>query len=172
MDLKNSKRIIIIGSGGSGKSTLAKKLGIMTGIPVIHLDKEFWKPNWVETPRDEWIEKQNNLIKDKEWIIDGNYGRTMELRFIVADTVIFLDINRWICIFRAIERWVTNIGKTRTDMGEGCPEKIDFEFLKWIYSFPNKGRKKILSLVNKYSCKNIIILKNRKEINALLELNR
>ena len=47
------RRIAIIGAGGAGKSTLARQLGEVLGIEVIHLDALFWKPGWVDTPRDE-----------------------------------------------------------------------------------------------------------------------
>ena len=169
MDLSKSKRIMLVGSGGSGKSTLARRLGHITNIPVIHLDNEFWQPNWVATPRDRWIEKQKCLISGEKWILDGNYGGTMKMRFEAADTVIFLDINRWVCIYSAIKRWILNYGKTRLDMAKGCPEKIDFEFIKWIYSFPKTSNTTIVSLMEIYKDKNIVILKSRKEMRKFLD---
>src|SRR5690242_17455985 len=98
---KGMKKIILIGSGGSGKSTLARQLGNKLNIKVHHLDALFWKPNWEGVPREEQIAVQNNLIKDEKWIIDGNYGGTMDIRLNAADTIIFLDIHRTICIYRA-----------------------------------------------------------------------
>lgn len=100
------KKIILIGSGGSGKSTLARQLGNKLNIKVHHLDALFWKPNWEGVPREEQIAVQNNLIKDEKWIIDGNYGGTMDIRLNAADTIIFLDIHRTICIYRAFKRIV------------------------------------------------------------------
>lgn len=97
----------------------------------------------------------------------------MDLRFQAADTVIFLVINRWVCIYNAVKRWITNIGKTRPDMAKDCPEKIDFEFIKWIYTFLKTSRNKIISMIEaykfKYKDKNIIILKSRKEIHRFLK---
>jgi adenylate kinase family enzyme len=87
------KKIILIGSGGSGKSTLARKLGDKLEIDVYHLDALFWKPNWEGAPKDEQRKVQNDLVKKEEWIIDGNYGGTMDIRLNAADTVIFLDIH-------------------------------------------------------------------------------
>ena len=95
------KKIILIGSGGSGKSTLARQLGNKLNIKVHNLDALFWKPNWEGVPREEQITVQNNLIKDEKWIIDGNYGGTMGIRLNAADTIIFLDIHRTICVYRA-----------------------------------------------------------------------
>ena len=73
------KKIILIGSGGAGKSTLAKHLGEKLGIKVFHLDALLWKPNWVGVPREEQIQVQNELVKNEQWIIDGNYGATMDI---------------------------------------------------------------------------------------------
>lgn len=169
MNLAGYYRIIIIGCGGSGKSTLASELGKIIHIPVIHLDKEFWNPGWKETPRPLWIVKQESLISKEKWIIDGNYTGTMELRFSAADLVIFLDINTITCTISVIKRWITNIGKTRIDMGNGCPEKIDFEFLRWIWSYSKKQKPKIMVLHEKYKSIPFIVLKSRKQIKELLE---
>ena len=160
---------MIIGSGGSGKSTLSRKLGQSTGLPVFHLDKYYWNPGWIETEHDEWIKKYNQLIMQKSWIIDGNYISTMDEGIKEADTVIFLDINRLICLYRVIKRIIKNFGKSREDMAQGCPEKIDFEFFKWVWTFPIHSRPQILEKLKLPSNKDkkIIILKNRKEVSEI-----
>ncbi|MBP1925336.1 adenylate kinase family enzyme [Sedimentibacter acidaminivorans] len=161
-------RIIIIGSAGSGKSYLSKKIAEITGHPLIHLDNEFWKPGWVETPRDEWIEKQKNIIASDKWIIDGNYASTLDIRFEACDVIIFLDINRFICILSAIKRH----GKKRTDLPDYCKEKFDkefFDFLKWIWTFPKRSKHKVLDLHKQYEDKPFIIIKRRREINSLIK---
>jgi len=125
MAIKLGKRIMIIGSGGAGKSTLARQLVALLALPVIHLDKEFWNDGWIKTPKEAWYKKQQALISAPEWIIDGNFGSSLELRLDKADTVIFLDFNRIVCICSVLKRWLTNMGKTRPDMAEECPEKND-----------------------------------------------
>ena len=167
LDLYKLKRIILVGSGGSGKSYLAKKLADITGYPMTHLDNEYWKPNWVKTLRDEWAEKQKNLISGDGWIIDGNYNSSMELRFAAADLVIFLDINRFICMWSALKRH----GKKRSDLPEYLDEKMNFEFidfLKWMWTFPKTGKKTILALHEKYPDKPFIVVKSRMEMRKLL----
>ena len=124
------KRIILIGSGGSGKSTLARQLGDKLKLNVYHLDALFWKPNWVGVPKNEQIEVQNELVEKEEWIIDGNYGGTIDIRLKSADTIIFLDVHRTICVYRAFKRMLQYRNKTRPDMGAGCKERLDFGFLK------------------------------------------
>lgn len=132
------RRVAIIGSGGAGKSTLARKLGEITGLAVIHLDREYWRPGWTETPKPEWKARVEELVTGEEWIIDGNFGGTMEIRLAAADTVVLLDFPRMLCMYRAIKRAVTYRNRTRPDMGPGCTEKLDLAFLRWIWQFPGK----------------------------------
>lgn len=100
------KRVIILGSCGAGKSVFAKKLAGFTSLPLHHLDKLYWKPYWEESDIDDFTKRLLVLINDKEWIIDGNYSRTITLRAARADTIIFLDYPRWLCIVRVLKRWL------------------------------------------------------------------
>jgi adenylate kinase family enzyme len=164
------KKIIIIGSGGAGKSTLAREIGKITGIKVIHLDKLFWKPGWISLDKEEWEKTVENIVKGDSWIIDGNYMGTMEIRLSEADTVIYLDFPRVVCLCRAFERFVKYKRKTRPDIAEGCKEKMDIEFVKWIWTFPDKVRPEILrKLEESKKNKNIIILKSNQEVRNYLE---
>ncbi|MEN1970500.1 DNA topology modulation protein [Lentibacillus sp. N15] len=164
------KKIILIGSGGSGKSTLARQLGVKLKLRVYHLDALFWKPNWVGVPRNEQWEIQNELVKNEKWIIDGNYGGTMDIRLRAADTIIFLDVHRTICVYRAFKRMLQYRNKTRPDMGEGCAERLDFGFLKWIWNYPKAKRPEILKKLAPLSTeKQIIILRTPKQIRKFLE---
>ncbi|WP_196159826.1 DNA topology modulation protein [Reinekea sp. G2M2-21] len=130
------KKIAIVGSGGAGKSTLARRLGYVLGLPVVHLDNHFWQRGWVETERSRWIEIQQGFVSQEEWIIDGNYGGTMDVRFAQADTIIYLNLSRYRCIWRAIKRRIMYHGKARPDMNNGCTERLDFQFLKWLWRYP------------------------------------
>lgn len=167
------KKIVIIGSGGSGKSTLARRLGEKFKMNVYHLDKLFWRPNWVGVPKDEQIKVQNELIKRGNWIIDGNYGGTMDIRLNAADTIIFLDISRTICVYRVFKRMLKYRNKTRPDMGEGCEERFSFEFIKWIWEYPKTKRPKILYRLEQLSKeKEVIILKSPKEVKNFLRKDK
>ncbi|WP_461205805.1 DNA topology modulation protein [Clostridium sp. DL1XJH146] len=168
--MKNiGKRIVVIGSPGSGKSTFARKLAEIIEIPLVHLDKEYWNAGWVETPRDEWIKKQKNMISAEEWIIDGNYSSTLSMRIEKADTIICFRINRVKCIQGYFKRLITNINKKRPDMAEGCPEKFDFEFMKYIWDFPKKSGKKNIEILEKNKDKQLIIFRSRGEANKFLK---
>ncbi|MEG0894713.1 MAG: topology modulation protein [Oscillospiraceae bacterium] len=163
MKISDYKRIIIIGSPGSGKSYLSNKIAKFTGYNLIHLDNEFWNPNWVKTPKAEWIEKQKEFLKPEKWVVDGHYGSTLELRFEKSDMIIFLDINVLTCLYRVIKRH----GKKRLDLPEYLEEKYDKEFfcfLKYICSFRKNNILNIISLKEKYSNKLFIRLNSRKQV--------
>ncbi len=99
-------RVVILGPGGSGKSTLAVRLGQITGLPVVELDKVFWRPGLVATPRDQWVEVQQRLVAGDAWIMDGDLGPydAVEVRLRAADTIIFLDFSLVRCAWRAVRR--------------------------------------------------------------------
>ena len=165
-----NEKVILIGSGGSGKSTLARQLGNKLNIKVHHLDALFWKPNWEGVPKEEQRTVQNELVKEDEWIIDGNYGGTMDIRMNAADTIIFLDIHRTICVYRAFKRVIQYRNKTRPDMGAGCKERFDLQFFKWIWEYPKMKRPTILKKLNQLSKdKDVIILKSTNEVRLFLE---
>lgn len=164
------KKVILIGSGGSGKSTLAKQIGTKLNLNIYHLDALFWKPNWVGVPRSEQIAVQTELVKKEEWIIDGNYGGTLDIRLHAAETIIFLDIPRTICVYRAFKRMLKFRKKTRPDMGAGCEERIDFGFLKWIWNYPKKQRPEIMKkLAGLSKEKQVVILRSPKQVQRFVE---
>ena len=163
------ERIMIIGCGGSGKSTLARQLGEKTGLPVVHLDKLFWRPGWVNITREEFDVVHNAAIEEKKWILDGNFDRTMEPRIRRCDTVVYLDFSRMACLLGVMKRILTTYGKVRPDMGDGCPERFDLEFLQWVWNFNKNKREKNYRLLEQYGDKRIYILKNRKQVKEFLE---
>lgn len=162
------ERVLVIGCGGSGKSTLSQKLGEKTGLPVVHLDKLFWHSGWVESGREEIDGKIRQEIEKDRWIIDGNYTRTLPMRLKRCDTVIYLDFSRMACILGVLKRVISTYGKVRPDMGEGCPERFDWEFLKWVWNFNRTKREKLYARLSSLPEENVIILKNRREVNRFL----
>lgn len=163
------KRVLIIGSGGAGKSTLARRLGEKTGIEVIHLDKLFWHPGWVRTEKKEWLEIVRRAIEKESWIMDGNFGSTLEMRARAADTIVFMDIPRHICIYRILKRWVMYNRDTRPDMAEGCEERFDWEFFIWVWDYPTRSKPEKELVLSRYANeKTIIRLRSNKEIEEFL----
>ena len=164
------ERVMIIGCGGAGKSTLARQLGEKTGLPVVHLDKIWWEPgNWDHMEREEFdIRLAEEMSKDR-WILDGNFNRTMEVRLEHCDTVIYLDLPRLVCLKSWIGRVIKNWGHHRPDMAPGCNEWFDPEMAGWIWNFNKKNRERYYALLNASEGKQIIILRNRRQVREFLE---
>ena len=164
------KRILIIGSSGAGKSTFSIQLSKIINIPIIHLDKEYWKSGWVKPEKDEWNNKINDLLNKEEWIMDGNFKSTLDIRLSKADTCIFLDYNRLICLFRIFKRGLFGYKNKRIDMAEGCVEKLpEISFIKFVWDYPKKSRPQIIEKMEKHKNVNKIILKNDKEADFFMK---
>jgi adenylate kinase family enzyme len=164
------KRIMVIGCGGSGKTSLACKMGQVLEIDVIHLDLLFWKPRWVETEKSKWKQIVKEVSSRKQWIIDGNYGSTIDMRLSAADTIIFLDMTRYSCLWHVFKRRILFNGRTRPDLTKGCPERLSWSFIKWIWTFPKLKRPGLLEKLD--ACKtqkNVIILQSDKEVKSFME---
>lgn len=129
------RRVLVIGSPGAGKSTFARALAIRAGLPLIHLDAHYHLPGWIEPPEAMWQERLRDLVAGDRWIIDGNYGGSMAMRLARADTVIWLDYPTLVCLGRVLRRWTVYRGRTRPDVPEGCPERLDPEFLLYVARF-------------------------------------
>lgn len=163
------KRITVIGCSGSGKSTFSRRLGEITGIPVYHLDRLFWKSGWVQEDREVFREKQAGITRRDSWIIDGHYFSTMEMRLERADLVFRFKIGRIKCILGVIKRFIYNYGKTRPDMGEGCEEKIDWEFIKYVWNFDKVQQQRTDSLLRSYPHIKVITFHSRKQAKHYLK---
>ena len=149
------KKIVLVGSPGAGKSTLAKKLGKILDIEVIHLDKYFWQKDWQEQPKDVWIDFQQHLVRIQQWIIDGTYLSTSDIRLEAADTLIFLDMPRVLCLWRVIRRHFQYTNKPRPDFSEEVLDKLDSGFImKVIWTFPHSDRKILLGKFRSFTKKN------------------
>lgn len=163
-------KIAICGFSGSGKSTLAGKLGDMYDVPVVHLDSVHFLPNWVERKKEEEIEYLTNFLDNNDsWVIDGNYTNTQyERRLAEADLIIFMLFNRFSSLHRVTKRYRTYKGKSRPDIGAGCEEKLDWEFIRWVLHDGRTHRKKQIfrESARKYKDK-VRILKNQRQLDAL-----
>ncbi|MEX1030704.1 MAG: AAA family ATPase [Paenibacillaceae bacterium] len=143
------RKVLVLGCAGSGKSTFSKNLGQIKGVPVIHLDSLYWKSGWVASSEQDWdITIDELLVNHDTYILDGNYSRTLDKRLKDTDTVFYFDFPRYLCIYRVIKRRILNHGKTRADMAEGCIEKIDLEFIRWIWNYKKRSRRKILKTLD------------------------
>ena len=157
------KKVIVIGCPGSGKSTVSRELHNRTGIPLYHLDMMYWNADKTTVEKSVFLERLSTVLEKDKWIIDGNYGSTMELRMAACDTVIFLDYPLDVCLDGIRERR----GKPRSDM-PWIETEEDSEFIEFIKNYNEQQKPKVLELLTKYSDKNIIILESREQADAFL----
>ena len=163
------RRILIIGNAGSGKSTFAKALAKKTGLPLVHLDQLYWNGHWEHVSREEFDILLQAELEKPQWIIDGNFDRTLPHRLQYCDHVFFFDIPTWLCLWGITKRLLTNYGKTRSDMGGCCPERFDknkISLYKNVFSFNRQHRKDYYKLLEN---SNVTVFRSRKQIRDFLK---
>ena len=158
------QKVLIIGSGGSGKTTLGRRIAELTGLPLVHLDALFWREGWVPTPDGEWDRVVAELINGDAWILDGNYGRVLRVRLAACDTVIFLDLPPWLCLWRILKRRFRYKGRRRPDLPEGCPERLNWEFARWVLGYRRNQRPGVLERLSDFGDKRVVILRSQSSI--------
>lgn len=164
------RRVLVIGPGGGGKSTLASRISQATGLPVIHLDAHYWREGWKPVSSDRWAEIVAELVRRPAWIMDGNYGGTLDVRIEAADTIVFLDWPRTRCIARVLRRRLAFRGRSRPSMPEGCPERLTPAFLWWIWTYPRRRRAGVLERLGRARPeKRVLVLRRRHEVEAFLQ---
>ena len=132
------ERVLVIGSPGGGKSTFARRLALLSGLPLTHLDMLFWNSDRTTVSKEEFRRRLDEVLQRDRWLIDGNYSGTMEHRMERCQTIFFLDF------------------------------PVDPEFMEFIREFPEKRRPGILALQEKYSEKHWVVFHSRGEEEAYL----
>jgi adenylate kinase family enzyme len=169
------RRVAVIGCSGAGKTRLALELGARLGLPVVHLDRLYWKPGWQESTRAEFSDRQRvELPPDRGWIVDGTYVTTMPLWLPRVDTIVLLDLPTPLCLWRALKRAWHGRGRTRADMGEGCPEHVFawsyVEFLIYIARFRSRQLPRVMHAIAAHAAHaRLIRLASDDEIAAFLD---
>lgn len=157
------KKVLVIGCPGSGKSTFSRALHKATGLPLYHLDMLNWNADRTTVPRQVFLERLNHVIQEDSWIIDGNYGSTMELRMDACDTVFFLDYPVEVCLDGVMCRK----GQPRSDM-PWIETGTDEDFLQFIRKYNSVSRPVVLELLQKYAGKSIFVFSCRSEAEIYL----
>src|SRR4051812_10804859 len=137
------RRVLVIGSSGSGKTRLTRRLAEKLGLPAIFLDVHYWRPGWQASDLASWRQRVSELVANCEWVMDGNFSETFDLRMPRADTLVWLDYPRLICLRRVLMRSLKDNGCSRPDLPDGCPEQIDLALLRWVWEFPSEQRPQI-----------------------------
>lgn len=161
------ERIAIIGCGGSGKSTVARQLGQALGLPVTHLDAVYYDETWKPLPQEEFAAQQEKLVAGERWLIEGNYASTLSIRLAAADTVIFLDLPAWTCLWGiAQRRWRYRGGQHLKD---GVFDRITWSFVRYIIGYRRTKRPKVRTLIAEHGPHvKLIALTSRRQANRLL----
>ena len=158
------RKVIVIGCPGSGKSTFAKALRRATGLPLVHLDRLFWNADRTTVDRAVFRARLDEVLRQPEWIIDGNYASTMELRMDACDTVFFLDYPTEVCLQGIRER----VGQPRSDLPWVETGDADTEFAEFVRSYAVQNRPQVLALLERYAHKNVFIFTDRARVDAFL----
>lgn len=160
------RRILVIGCSGAGKSTLSRCLAERLQLPVYHLDRLFWLPGWQQRESEEFLEEQETLLREPAWIIDGNYGSSLHLRLAACDTVVYLDLPLRTCFAGVLRRRFTRA--PRPDMTEGCPERFDWEYYRFVFNYRRQHRPRTERLLAQVRHCTIHRLRSRREVREFL----
>jgi len=165
------RRILIVGNSGGGKSTLARRLGEKLSLPVVHLDVIFWKPGWVEVGDDIFRAEVARALQAPAWICDGNFSGTWNIRMPLADTIVWIQQPRIVCLLRAVWRVASYRGRrTRPDMAPGCDEKFDPKFYRYIWTYDAKVAPRLEAALAQFGRHaRVVRLRGDREIAAFLE---
>src|SRR5579859_5120703 len=150
------KKIVIIGSPGAGKTTFARKLSPILNIKVYHLDRLFWESCWKAKARDQRIDILQDIVREKQWIIEGTYLKSSEPRLEAADTIIFLDMPPLLCLQCIVKRHLKYHGRSRCDIPEGCTDKLTLLRVLKVLAFPFRERRTLEKKLRNYESKRII----------------
>jgi len=141
------RRVLVLGSSGSGKSTFARQLSQATGLPMVSIDALYWRPGWQPSETAAFEQRMTEAAQQPAWIMDGNYlsQGVGALRRTLADTIFWFDLPRWVCMTGIMSRIIRSYGQVRPEMAEGCPEQIDLEFFRYVWTYRAQQRPKLLA---------------------------
>ncbi|MGG2477740.1 AAA family ATPase [Rhizobium sp. BR5] len=170
--IASAQRIMVVGCSGGGKSTLSQKLATAFGLRYISMDRDiFWLPGWQARPREEQRQRIAAIITEDRWLMDGSNPSSFDMRLPRTDIVLWVRMPRWLCLWGAVSRIAKGYGKARPEMAAGCPERIDLDFLRYIWNFEHRHTP-IFEQNFALHGPNVPIfqLKSRKQLRRLLDL--
>ncbi|MBB6487505.1 AAA family ATPase [Rhizobium lusitanum] len=170
--IRRANRILVMGCSGGGKSTLSQKIATRFGLAYVSIDRDvLWLPGWVQRDKEEQRAIIVARVQEERWILDGTNPSTFDVRLPRTDFVIWVRMPRLLCVWGAISRWIKWMGRTRPEMAPGCIEKVDWEFLHFIWTFEEKFSPKVIAGLAQHGPNvPVLQLKSRGEMRQLLDL--
>ncbi|WP_457583012.1 AAA family ATPase [Ensifer canadensis] len=170
--IRSADRILVVGCSGGGKSTLSQKLARHFDLLYISIDRDIlWLPGWVQRDRAEQRRRIVERIAADRWVMDGTSPSTFDIRVPRSDIVIWVRMPRLLCVWGVVTRWLKYIGRTRPEMARGCVEKVDWDFLEFIWTFEDKFSPRIVAGLAEHGPDvPVLQLKSRRQMQRLLDL--
>lgn len=164
------QRIMVAGCSGSGKSTFSRELASKTSLPLIHLDAEYWLPGWVEPSKSDWRASMKELVTQEQWIMDGNFSSTWDIRLPRTELVIYLQYPLWLMLWRATKRMLQLNGQVRPDMAPGCPERFNWAFYHFMIGcWAKRKRHHIARLMQVTDTTEVVVFRSPRAARMWLE---
>jgi adenylate kinase family enzyme len=139
-------------------------------LPVIHLDNEYWQPDWAKPHHDDWVKKQEHLISQETWIADCIIMSNLERWFGAADLIVFLDYNRFVCIASVLKRQRSKrIGFPKYLHEPSVFSKEFLRYCNYIWKYKRSHRPIVLETQFLFSQKPFVKIKTRRELRTLYE---
>jgi len=170
--LRHADRIMVIGCSGGGKSTLSQKIARRFGLVYISIDRDIlWLPGWAQRGKDEQLERIRAMIAEDRWIMDGTNTSTFDIRVPRTDVIIWVRMPRFVNVWGILSRWGKHLGRTRPEMAPGCPERVSWEFFRFVWTWEKVyGPRVVAALEQHAGDRPVLVLKSRREMRDLLDL--
>lgn len=167
--MQANRNIMVLGCSGAGKSVLARRVAEITGLRLIHMDYFYFEPNWTVRNEDDIVARVVESIAEDGWVFDGNHAETFDLRAEKSDVIIWVNIPRWRCLFNALCRTWRYRGETRPDMADDCPERMNWNHVKFIWNFKKRSGAMVKLIADNEHKKQIFILTNYRQVEDFVE---
>jgi adenylate kinase family enzyme len=170
--IRRAERILIVGCSGGGKSTLSQQIARRFKLTYISTDRDvLWLPGWVQRTGSEQRRIIEELIRQERWIMDGTGTSTFDIRVPRSDIVIWVRMPRSVNIRGILGRWMRYVGRTRPEMAPGCPERMDWEFFRFVWTWEKEFAPGVLAGLEQHAGdKPVLVLKSRRQMRELLDL--
>ncbi|MDB5597000.1 MAG: ATPase [Hyphomicrobiales bacterium] len=147
IEMEPPRRVMVIGSPGSDKASLCRELSTRLNLPLIALDREYWQPGWKRPDPAAWRARVAELAGQDEWVIQGTYPSTLDIRALRADWIVWIDLPMPVCFTRKLRQMLSARKQKTSEIATGCPRRFDASLLRFIWSFPTVVAPRIAALI-------------------------